>query len=47
VCLILRYEHGLSREEIGKRLGLSDTQVRGHLQYALTLLRKTLVAQAG
>jgi RNA polymerase sigma factor (sigma-70 family) len=47
VCLILRYEHGLSREEIGRRLGLTDTQVRGHLQYALTLLRKHLVAQAG
>jgi len=47
VCLVLRYEHGLSREEIAKRLGLTDTQVRGHLQYALTLLRKHLVAQAG
>ena len=47
VCLILRYEHGLSREEIARRLGLTDTQVRGHLQYALTLLRKHLVAQAG
>ena len=47
VCLILRYQHGLSREEIGKRLGLTDTQVRGHLQYALTLLRKNLVAQTG
>lgn len=47
VCLILRYEHGLSRDEIGKRLGLTDTQVRGHLQYALTLLRKNLVAQTG
>ena len=47
VCLVLRYEHGLSREEIGRRLGLTDTQVRGHLQYALTLLRKHLVVQAG
>jgi RNA polymerase sigma-70 factor (ECF subfamily) len=47
VCLILRYQHGLSRDEIGKRLGLTDTQVRGHLQYALTLLRKNLVAQTG
>jgi RNA polymerase sigma-70 factor (ECF subfamily) len=47
VCLVLRYQHGLSREEIGQRLGLTDTQVRGHLQYALTLLRKSLVAQTG
>lgn len=47
VCLVLRYQHGLTREEIGKRLGLTDTQVRGHLQYALTLLRKNLVAQTG
>ena len=47
VCLVLRYEHGLSREEIGRRLGLTDTQVRGHLQYALTLLRKSLVVQTG
>ena len=41
-CLTLRYEYGLTREEIGARLGLSDTQVRGHLQYGLTLLRKHL-----
>ena len=47
ICLVLRYEHGLSREEIAKRLGLTDTQVRGHLQYALALLRKHLVAQTG
>jgi RNA polymerase sigma-70 factor (ECF subfamily) len=46
VCLVLRYRDGLSREEIGARLGLSDTQVRGHLQYALTLLRKNMVVQA-
>jgi RNA polymerase sigma-70 factor, ECF subfamily len=43
-CLLLRYQHGLSREEIGKRLGLSATQVRGHLQYGLKLLRKGIVA---
>jgi len=47
ICLVLRYEHGLSREEIARRLGLTDTQVRGHLQYALTLLRKHVVAQTG
>ena len=39
-CLSLRYEYGLTREEIGVRLGLTETQVRGHLQYGLTLLRK-------
>ena len=41
-CLSLRYEHGLTRDEIGARLGLSETQVRGHLQYSLTLLRRHL-----
>ena len=46
VCLVLRYEHGLSREEIARRLGLSATQVRGHLQYGLSLLRKNLVMEA-
>ena len=44
-CLVLRYVHGLSREDIGKRLGLTPTQVRGHLQYGLTLLRKHLVLE--
>ena len=39
-CLSMRYEHGMTRDEIGVRLGLSETQVRGHLQYGLTLLRK-------
>lgn len=39
-CLLLRYEYGLTREEIAARLGLTDTQVRGHLQYGLALLRK-------
>lgn len=47
VCLVLRYQHGLTRDEIGRRLGLTDTQVRGHLQYALTLLRKNMVGQTG
>ena len=47
ICLVLRYEHELSREEIARRLGLTDTQVRGHLQYALTLLRKHMVERAG
>jgi RNA polymerase sigma-70 factor, ECF subfamily len=39
-CLILHFVHGMSRGEIGDRLGLSETQVKGHLQYGLQLLRK-------
>jgi RNA polymerase sigma-70 factor, ECF subfamily len=39
-CLILRYVHGMTRAEIAEELGLSDNQVKGHLQYALTLLRR-------
>lgn len=41
-CLILRYVHGMDRAEIAHRLGLSDNQVKGHLQYALTILRREL-----
>jgi RNA polymerase sigma-70 factor (ECF subfamily) len=41
-CLILRYVHGMTRVEIAGRLGLSDTQVKGHLQYARTILRDAL-----
>jgi RNA polymerase sigma-70 factor (ECF subfamily) len=40
-CLMLRYVHGMTRAEIADRLALSETQVKGHLQYALALLRKT------
>ncbi len=39
-CLMLRYVHDLTRAEIAAQLGLGDTQVKGHLQYALALLRK-------
>ena len=39
-CLVLRYSYGMSRAEIASQTGLTETQVRGHLQYALTLLRK-------
>jgi RNA polymerase sigma-70 factor (ECF subfamily) len=42
-CLVLRYAHGLERGEIAKRLGLSEMQVKGHLQYALRLLRRELL----
>jgi DNA-directed RNA polymerase specialized sigma24 family protein len=37
---MLRYVHGMTRAEIAAQMGLSETQVKGHLQYALTLLRK-------
>jgi RNA polymerase sigma-70 factor, ECF subfamily len=42
VCIILRFAHGLSRSEIATQTGLSEFQVKGHLQYALTVLRDTL-----
>jgi RNA polymerase sigma-70 factor (ECF subfamily) len=41
-CLMLRYVHGMTRAEIASRTGLSETQVKGHLQYALSLLRRAL-----
>jgi RNA polymerase sigma-70 factor (ECF subfamily) len=41
-CLILRYVHGMDREAIARRLGLTVTQVKGHLQYALKILRRDL-----
>ena len=43
-CVILRYVHGMTRAEIASRTGLSELQVKGHLQYALSLLRKALDA---
>jgi RNA polymerase sigma-70 factor, ECF subfamily len=42
-CLILRYVHGFERAEIAARLGLSENQVKGYLQYARELLRKQLI----
>ena len=42
-CLILRYVHGYERLEIADRLGLSENQVKGYLQYARQLLRKQLM----
>ena len=39
-CLMLRYVYGMSRTEIAEETGLGEMQVKGHLQYALTLLRK-------
>jgi RNA polymerase sigma-70 factor, ECF subfamily len=46
LCLQLRYVQGLSRVEVATRLGLSETQVKGHLQYARELLRKELEGRA-
>jgi RNA polymerase sigma-70 factor (ECF subfamily) len=40
-CLMLRYVHGMTRAEIAAKLAVSETQVKGYLQYALALLRKT------
>jgi RNA polymerase sigma-70 factor, ECF subfamily len=42
LCLTLRYLQGLTRSEIADRLGLSETQVKGHIQYARTLLRREI-----
>jgi RNA polymerase sigma-70 factor (ECF subfamily) len=39
-CILLRYVHGMARTEIAETLGLTETQVKGHLQYGLSLLRK-------
>ena len=44
-CLMLRYVHGMSRAEIAERTGLSENQIKGHLQYALELLRKSLMKE--
>ena len=41
-CLILRYVHGMSREEIAQRLGMTGNQVKSYLQYGLQLLREEL-----
>jgi RNA polymerase sigma-70 factor, ECF subfamily len=45
-CLILRYVHGMSREEIAQKLRLTDNQVKGYLQYGLQLLRDELSGSA-
>jgi RNA polymerase sigma-70 factor (ECF subfamily) len=42
VCLILRYVHGMEREEISRRTGLTDNQVKSCLQYARHILRQQL-----
>jgi RNA polymerase sigma-70 factor (ECF subfamily) len=44
VCLILRFVHGMTRHEIASYTGLTQTEVKGHLQYGLRLFRDTLIA---
>lgn len=39
-CMMLRYVYGMTRAEIAGKTGLSETQVKGHLQYGLKLLRQ-------
>jgi RNA polymerase sigma-70 factor (ECF subfamily) len=41
-CLILRFVQGMTREEIASQIGISELQVKGHLQYGLKLLRDTM-----
>jgi len=40
LCVMLRFVSGMTRAEIATETGLTETQVKGHLQYALSLLRK-------
>ena len=47
ICLTLRYVHEMSLGEVAERLGLSEVQVKGHLQYARELLRKQISRKAG
>lgn len=42
ICLTLRYVHGMTRAEIAAKIGRSETQVKGYLQYSLHLLRNAL-----
>jgi RNA polymerase sigma-70 factor (ECF subfamily) len=44
ICVTLRFSHGMSRAEIAKQLSLSELQVKGHLQYALQLLRQHMTS---
>lgn len=45
-CLTLHYAHGMTRAEVAARTGLSETQVKGHLQYGLALLRLQVMRSA-
>jgi RNA polymerase sigma-70 factor, ECF subfamily len=43
ICLLLRYAHGMDREEIGKQTGLTPDQVKSCLQYGRRLLREQML----
>ncbi len=47
ICLLLRFREGMTRSEIAQEVGLTETQVKGHLQYSLHLLRKALASDDG
>jgi RNA polymerase sigma-70 factor, ECF subfamily len=42
MCLTLRFVYEMSRSEIAQLTGLSEVQIKGHLQYALKLMRQSL-----
>lgn len=44
-CIVLRFVQGMSRAEIAAQTGLNELQVKGHLQYALKLMREALNAR--
>jgi RNA polymerase sigma-70 factor (ECF subfamily) len=46
VCLTLRYLHGLTVKEIALQTGLSEMQIKGHLQYGRLLLKKELLGES-
>ena len=47
VCLELHYVWGYTVGEIAARLGLTDGQVKGHVQRALRYLRETEGSPSG
>ena len=44
-CIMLRFVQGMSRAEIAAQTGLNELQVKGHLQYALKLMRDALTTR--
>ena len=46
ICLMLRYVQEMTVPEIAAYLGLSEVQVKGHLQYSRGLLRKQFSTEA-
>lgn len=45
-CLVLRFAHGMSREEIARQTGLTELQVKANLQYGLKLMRDVMTPSA-